>query len=73
LNQQRLDEFILATCRPVYRSGSSRPLEPQREPEDEPRWLPRNPGYRSFMIRDGRLVEIGAFGLPRPPGRPKKK
>ena len=70
MDQKRLDEFLLATCKPIYRSGTARPLNPKKECEDEPRWQPRNPEYRSLMIRNGRLMEIGAFGQPRPVGRP---
>jgi hypothetical protein len=70
LDQKRLDEFLLATCKPVYRSGTARPLNPKKECEDEPRWQPKDKQYQSLMIRNGRLMEIGAFGQPRPVGRP---
>jgi len=70
LDKKRFEEFVLATCKPVYRSGTARPLNPKREGEDEPRWQPVNRQYQNLMIRNGRLLEIGAFGQPRPVGRP---
>jgi hypothetical protein len=70
LDKKRFEEFVLATCKPVYRSGTARPLNPQREGEDEPRWQPVDRQYQSLMIRDGQLMEIGAFGQPKPVGRP---
>ena len=70
MDKKTFEEFVLANCKPVYRSGTARPLNPKRECEDEPRWQPVDRQYQNLMIRNGQLMEIGAFGQPRPVGRP---
>ena len=70
MDKKTFEEFVLATCKPVYRSGTARPLNPKRGGEDEPRWQPVDRQYQNLMIRNGQLLEIGAFGQPKPVGRP---
>lgn len=70
MEQRKLDEFIKRTCDRIYRNGRTRYSE-QYDSNDEPRWHPRGRVKQNLMVRDGRIVEIGSFGNPRPPGRPQ--
>ena len=70
MEQRKLDEFIKRTCDRIYRNGRTT-YSQQYDSDDEPRWSPRNRIRQSLMIREGRVIEIGAFGNPRPPGRPQ--
>ena len=69
MEQHKLDQFLNQHCDRKYRNGRTR-FSPQYDNDDEPRWQPRNRIQTNLMIKSGRVIETGAFGQPRPPGRP---
>ena len=70
MEQRKLDEFIKRTCDRIYRGGRTR-FSPQYDSDDEPRWKPKTRTTANLMVRAGRVIEIGAFGQPKPIGRPQ--